>query len=354
MRSLLYVGLLAVVACYRLFFDLGRGPVWSDERIYVSVVDRMLETGDWIHLERLRDGVLEPYLNKPPLYFWLTAITRPMLGSGMAGYRFWSALFGLACVLATFQLGRRMHGPEVGLLAGLALATNRAFLDHHGARVACMDSALVLCAVVVFRLAWEMRDRERRIGLWAVIGLVCGVASLFKTLAGVPLLLLIGAYGLLCERGVSRRARVLGPIVGLAACLLVFAPWAVAAWSQHGAAFPARIWHDYVERATIDSRPGKARGVGYYVWFTTRSSWPFLLFLPALAFAAVAGFLRGRDPRGRFLSFAVVAWMAAMSVARTRYAWYAYPVYPLIAVSIAWLLVAGVTRAATPLSPSAP
>ena len=229
MRSLLYVGLLAVVACYRLFFDLGRGPVRNDERIYVSVVDRMLETGDWIHLERLRDGVLEPYLNKPPLYFWLTAVTRPMLGSGMAAYRFWSALFGLACVLATFQLGRRMHGPEVGLVAGLALATNRAFLDHHGARVACMDSALVLCAVVAFWLAWEMRDRERRIGVWAVIGLVCGVASLFKTLAGVPLLLLIGAYGLLFERGISRRARVLGPIVGLAACLLVFAPWAVTA-----------------------------------------------------------------------------------------------------------------------------
>ena len=107
-------------------------------------------------------------------------------------------------------------------------------------------------------------------------------------------------------------------------------------------------------RPTIDWNPEKARGVGYYAWFTTRSSWPFLLFLPALAFTAVAGFFRERDPRGRFLSFAVAAWMAALSLARTRWAWYVYPIYPLIAVSIAWLLVAGMARRATPLSPSAP
>ena len=46
-----------------------------------------------------------PYFEKPPLYMWLTALTYDRVPGFEAKYRFWSALFGVACVALTGLLG---------------------------------------------------------------------------------------------------------------------------------------------------------------------------------------------------------------------------------------------------------
>src|SRR5438046_7043204 len=64
-----------------------------------------------------------PYLEKPPLYFWLTALTFCVFGPSEWAVRLWSALATLGSVLLTWGIGRRLYDDRAGVLAGVALAT---------------------------------------------------------------------------------------------------------------------------------------------------------------------------------------------------------------------------------------
>jgi 4-amino-4-deoxy-L-arabinose transferase-like glycosyltransferase len=64
------------------------------------------------------------YLEKPPLYYWLSALTMKLFGPSEWAVRVWSSIPALRSVLLTWRVGRWLYGPAGGLLAGLVLATN--------------------------------------------------------------------------------------------------------------------------------------------------------------------------------------------------------------------------------------
>ncbi len=84
--------LLAVGALLMLYFGgLGAIPYFEpDEGRYTEIPREMLVRRDFIlpHL----NGVL--YFEKPPLYYWLNALSIAVFGVGEFASRFWSALLG--------------------------------------------------------------------------------------------------------------------------------------------------------------------------------------------------------------------------------------------------------------------
>ena len=102
-----------VVSLPFLFVTLGMPLLDPDEGLYASIAQEMLSRGDWVipHVNGL------PYLEKPPLYFWLTALTFRAVGPTEWAVRLWSALATLGAVLLTWRIGRRLYGPRAGLLA---------------------------------------------------------------------------------------------------------------------------------------------------------------------------------------------------------------------------------------------
>src|SRR5260370_1622924 len=115
----LQLAVLLLVALPFLFVKLGLPLLDPDEGLYASIAQEMLTRGDWVipHINGL------PYLEKPPLYFWLTALTFRVVGPTEWAVRLWSALATLRTVLLTWRIGRRLYGDRAGLLAGLMLAT---------------------------------------------------------------------------------------------------------------------------------------------------------------------------------------------------------------------------------------
>src|SRR5438105_14919613 len=97
------IGALLTLACATLFYlPLGMRALWdSDEGRYAEIAREMLE---------LKDGVT-PHLNyvlyfeKPPLLYWLTALTMRVLGPSPFAARFWCATFGLLTIALTYRLG---------------------------------------------------------------------------------------------------------------------------------------------------------------------------------------------------------------------------------------------------------
>src|SRR2546428_2651803 len=113
----LTVHILLALSLLLFFVKLGMPFLDPDEGLYATIAHEMLSRGDWVipHINGL------PYLEKPPLYFWLTALTFQLFGLSEWATRLWSALAALCTVLLTCRIGRRLYGRPAGLLAGLVL-----------------------------------------------------------------------------------------------------------------------------------------------------------------------------------------------------------------------------------------
>ena len=112
--------------CFFLYFlNLGQWDLWNpDEPRYAQVAREMVNGGDWILMHF--NGKI--YEDKPPLFFWLIALSS-YLWQGFSSFsvRFPAALFGTFTVLLTFLLGKNLYSTRIGFFSGLILATSLEF-----------------------------------------------------------------------------------------------------------------------------------------------------------------------------------------------------------------------------------
>ncbi len=80
----------------------------------------MLASGDWI-TPRLNDLA---YLEKPPLQYWLTALSLKAFGMNEWAARLAPLLAGIANIWLVWLLGRRLGGASAGILAALLLGSS--------------------------------------------------------------------------------------------------------------------------------------------------------------------------------------------------------------------------------------
>ena len=77
-----------------------------DEGRYAQIPREMLARGDWVvpHLQG------QPYLDKPPLLYWLVMLSYSVFGVSEAAARLVPALAVHGTILATYFIGRRSIG----------------------------------------------------------------------------------------------------------------------------------------------------------------------------------------------------------------------------------------------------
>lgn len=150
--------LILTVAVLVMFTNLGGAQLWDrDEPRNAGCAEEMLARGDWVvpmFNGQLRDA-------KPVMLYWLIMSAYGMFGVGEFAARFWSAVLAVATVLMTYQIGRRMFNPQIGLWGGLILSTSLMF-DVAG-RAATPDSVLIFfvtLALMVYVLSAFPRKRE--------------------------------------------------------------------------------------------------------------------------------------------------------------------------------------------------
>jgi len=96
-----------------------------------------MQRGDWV--VPMFNGHVFP--EKPPLMFWTMMAGFQLFGVSELGARFFSAVFGVATVLLTYHLGRKLFNDRVGFGGGLITASSIMFTVS--ARAATVDAALV-------------------------------------------------------------------------------------------------------------------------------------------------------------------------------------------------------------------
>ncbi|GMV68403.1 MAG: hypothetical protein AMXMBFR76_08420 [Pseudomonadota bacterium] len=113
-----------------------RDPWPPDEPRFAQIAREMLLSGQWLipHIGG------HPYSDKPPVFFWAIAGFEALTGSARLAFLLPSLLAALGTLLLTYDLGRRLWNPRVGLLAALLLAFMVQFTLQ--ARMAQIDALL--------------------------------------------------------------------------------------------------------------------------------------------------------------------------------------------------------------------
>lgn len=297
-----------------------------DEGRYAEIARAMAESGDWI-VPRLF-GL--PYLEKPPLLYWMTAIAFRTLGVGELSARLPSALAGVAGVAAVALFARAWFGARAALLGAAVLATSAMYFAIARAAITDMLFAVALAsALLTFFHARERGGRAAPL-LWPF---ALAAAVLSKGPAAVVLFAAVIAVDLALERARWRallRARLWA---GLPLFVAVAAPWFVVISLR----FP-----DYPRFYVLKEHLHRVMGAEHaqpIYWFV-----PLLLggLLPWTPFAIVAArrWLREatvRSDEGRAVRFLLVAAgvvFAIFSLSSGKLAPYVLPVLPPLAILI--------------------
>lgn len=156
--------LLAGFCAFLFFYGLGQfGLIGADEPRYAQVAREMLERHDWI--TPTLGG--QPWLEKPPLYYWQAMLAYRIFGVSDWAARLPSAIDATFLVLAGYFFLRRFRrGFE---LDGALIAASSAGIMGY-AHAASMDMALAAAFTIGMLGWWAWRESGKQIYLAAFYG----------------------------------------------------------------------------------------------------------------------------------------------------------------------------------------
>lgn len=273
---------LALLAGALLWSNLTYALIEPDESRYAQISLNMLESGDWV-VPRL-DG--EPYLDKPPLLYWLTAASLQTIGQSEFAARLPIAVAAWLTVLSVFACGAKIFGARTAWLGSLLLLLCLGFVLS--GRFLIMDGLLTLFTTIGFLSAWiAIQGARVRWGWWTLSAVSISLGMLTKG----PIALVLFVPPLVALNWLERRlARLRWSHWGWAAAivLLVTTPWFCLIAMRQDDFLYQFVWKHHVLRF-VSTFIHKAP-VWYYL--------PVLLigmFPSSLLFVPTVGFLSSRS-----------------------------------------------------------
>lgn len=314
------LGLAALAAAF-ILPGLGTESLTNwDEAIY-GVVVRELLTHPAVTLHY--GG--EPLFAKPPLLFWLMAVTSSVFGLTEFALRLPSATFGILAIVLIYLAGRALADRAGGILASLLLLGVPQFVAW--SRLAMLDVPLVAFGLLSVTC---ILYGERRPWLTAAAGAAFGLAILTKWVAAF--LFVPGLIALIVARRGMRALIARDTFAAVGVALLVALPWHLQQTILYGWDFAeGYILHHTIVRIT---QPLDPQHIGdpfsYFVLYPHNAGW--------LAPVHAVGLGLAVWQRERTLSavaiFAAAAFVGA-SLTATKIGWYITPVYPGAALATA-------------------
>jgi 4-amino-4-deoxy-L-arabinose transferase-like glycosyltransferase len=305
-----------------LLLRLGAVPlIGPDEPRYARVAVEMQRARAWV--TPTLQG--QPWLEKPPRYYWLAGAAFRCLGENEGAARLPSVLATLALVATTALVGARLYGAAAGLYAGFVLGTSLLVFAY--GRAAAMDMLLAACVTAAIGLL--------ALGLLRIAGaraisaafFFMGLATLAKGPLGVVLPGLVVAAFAIATRDRGPLVRMLSPI-GLLLFAAVAAPWYTAISLDQGRAF----WNDFLLghnlarfTSTVHHHAGP---LVYYVPVIVAGLFPW----SGLVIPALAGASPGRSRSDLFLLLWFLLPLLFFSAAGSKLPGYILPCLPPLAI----------------------
>ena len=291
MRTRITIPTLVACACLAglVFVGLNHPIQNNNEGLYASVARSMLDGGSWIvpHL----DGV--PYVEKPPLLYWITALAYAVFGEREAASRVAPVLGSLLTLSAVYWLAARNISRRAALVAVFVLASCPLIVGL--TRMLMFDLLFTGLYAWALFLMHEALLAPRPLPWIRGAYVLLALAVLTKGWVALALfgLIAIAMVALGGRAGAIDRAKRIADPLGIALFLAISLPWHLYAWSQEPGFGWFYLWNEHVLRF-LDQREPR----DYY-------HGPFWYYLPrvlgaALPWALVLAVPARSDPGERF------------------------------------------------------
>jgi 4-amino-4-deoxy-L-arabinose transferase-like glycosyltransferase len=225
------------------------------DAVQAQIAHNMLSSGDWV-TARL-DGV--PYLEKPPLLYWMIAVSYKLFGVHDWAARIPVALSAIALCWTTAAFGLWAFGKRAGFYAGLCMSTCIGLFLF--TRILIPDAMLTFSiALALWALLRTLDEEEPHPRAWAaVIAASLAIGLLLKSLIGIVFPIGAAVIYLVITRQlfVARTWKRLRPFSGLLIILLIAAPWHILATIRNPPYFSF----------TMKSLPGEYHGFWWFFFF---------------------------------------------------------------------------------------
>ncbi|MBA4260023.1 MAG: hypothetical protein C0446_12730 [Chitinophaga sp.] len=262
-----------------------------DASQYASISREMIERDSFLQIFDRGQN----YLDKPPLLFWLSAISMQLLGVYDWAYRLPSLLVLLAGIYATYQFAAIYYGATIAKLSAMILASSQAlFLISHDVRTDTMLMGWVMLSIWQLSLWFKLQRWINFLLAFVFIG--CGMMTKGPIALMVPGLAFASHF--LLQRNWKQFYRW-EYLVGIFIIGIILLPMCVGLYQQY----------DLQPGKLINGRPidsglrfyfwtqsfGRYTGenfyheMSYFTFLLENMFWSFLpwifFFLPALFFA---------------------------------------------------------------------
>jgi hypothetical protein len=299
-----------------------------DPAQYASISRDLLHSNDWLQLHyRGRD-----YLDKPPLLFWLSALSFKLFGVHAWSYKLPSILFAFLGIYATLRFARLHHPLPVARTAALMFGGSAAWvLMTNDVRCDTILTGSVITAIWL-GMAWLEQGRW-----WQLVG--CAVAVAAGMLAKGPMGLMAPALALGGHVIATGRWRALLDarllVVPLLIALLLL-PMSIGLYEQHGThGLKFYFWEQSFGRITGESRWKDDSPVFFFTHELLWQMLPWTVFVLLGLWHSGRALLRRMPwPEHASLLGALLVFLA-ISLSRFKLPHYLYVVLPLFAVMAA-------------------
>jgi 4-amino-4-deoxy-L-arabinose transferase-like glycosyltransferase len=278
----------------------------------------------------------EADFNKPPLYYWISALLFRVFGESEWTVRAPSAAFGLGCLACVYLLAWRLGGRQcAGLWACSLLLLNADWINE--TREGLLDSGMLLGTLAAVLVLLSGAPSVRR---GAAAGACFAFGSLIKNPAPI-----LGLAIPLMEWAWVRREPVPRKMVGSAVVvfLVLGLGWYALAAAWYGPAFVETFLHRNLTVRFVEGFPIHQGGPLFYFdhWFSLAAP-SLILFIAAALFWLAGRQLRGR-PAAPFILFTIFL-LAALTASASKRVEYLLIVYPWAAVATGMVIEEALSR----------
>ncbi len=324
--------LLLLISCGSLFFRLGSLPLsGADEPRYARIAQEMRDQGSWV--TPLLEG--KPWLEKPPLYYWITAPFYSTVGISETAARLGPAICALITALSVFWLGSALWSIQAGFIGAAVLLTSIGFAGFGRSAATDMPFTCFLTLSLATFASWSRRRSPAGSG-WPVLlaYLFLGLAVLAKG----PVAIVLVAGILLCVWFLDDRGLVLSSwhlIPGMIVTAVVSIPWFWLVFRQNGFGFISTFFINHNLARYVTGIHHHSQPFFYYLPVLIALLFPWSSWLPVLlGRSTLAGLRQWREwnPSMVFLGCWFSVPMVFFSLSDSKLAGYILPSLPPLAL----------------------
>ncbi len=328
--------ILGTMSLFAFFYNLPISLFGVTEGLYAAVTETMVRTGEYVHLNL--HG--QPYFNKPPMFFWLQALSVKLFGWGEMALRLPSALLSLGTVGVTYWLGKTLFSRTAGFWAALVVLTS--YVSLWFGQMAIIDPVLTFCMTLGL-LGLVRAYFQKGTPWWYVIGFTAlAFGAMVKNLHAFAMPVLLFLVVLLVRRDATP--------------LKTFSFWAgvLVFWGLLGSYY-AYLGQEFVQHYVLKENlqrmtklAGDAQGTAldaylgkrpiiwyaFVIWF---DFFPWSVLLPSGLLVLFKQKPLQHYPRETLILCWVVGYFLAFSLFPEKHERYLMPMIPGVAVVIGYM-----------------